>query len=107
MLYYSVIPFYNGKNTGRHGMKAVVSVTGKDRTGIIAAVAGELASCNINILDISQTIMHGYFVMLMNVDAPDTADLGEIFGKLQSAVKDWDIAVHVQHEDLFANMHRV
>ncbi|MCH5154653.1 MAG: ACT domain-containing protein [Clostridiales bacterium] len=88
-------------------MKAIVSVTGKDRTGIIAAVAGELASNNTNILDITQTIVHGNFVMLMHVEASDSVDLGTLGDKLQSAVKDWGIVVHVQHEDLFSSMHRV
>lgn len=89
-------------------MKAVVSVTGKDRTGIIARIAGELAECNINVLDISQTIMHGNFVMIMYVDvATANVELGALCDRLQSAVADWGLVVHVQHEDLFTSMQRV
>ena len=72
-------------------MKAVVSVIGKDRTGIIAAVATKLAELKINIEDISQTIMQNNFVMIMLTAA--TSSLG--------------VTVHVQHEDLFNAMQRV
>ena len=89
-------------------MKAVVSVTGKDRTGIIARIAGELAASNINVLEISQTILNGYFVMIMHVDASEpNIELAALNAKLQSAVEGWGITVHVQHEDLFAAMQRV
>ena len=89
-------------------MKAIVSVMGKDRTGIIARVSGEIASCNINVLDISQTIMHGNFVMIMHVDvSAATVELGALCDRLQAAVKDWDLVVHVQHDDLFTHMQRV
>ena len=49
-------------------MKAIVTVVGKDRVGIIAAVCAQLASYNVNVLDISQTVMQGYFTMMMAVD---------------------------------------
>ena len=89
-------------------MKAVVSVIGKDRTGIIAAVAGALAERNINIEDISQTIMQNNFVMTMLVDASNaTVSLDKLDEALQSAVKPLGVTVHVQHEDLFNAMHRV
>lgn len=89
-------------------MKAVVSVIGKDRTGIIAAVSGRLAELGVNIEDISQTIMQDDFVMIMLVDtsgASVTVDkLGE---ELQTAVDKLGVVVHVQHEALFNAMHRV
>lgn len=89
-------------------MKAIVSVVGKDRTGIIAAIAAELAACNINILEISQTIMQSNFVMIMHVDASAaTVKLSALCDRLQATVKDWGVIVHVQHEDLFSQMHRV
>lgn len=89
-------------------MKAVVSVIGKDRTGIIAAVAGALAERNINIEDISQTIMHSNFVMIMLVDTEKSnVPLDKLCTELQSAVKDLGVTVHVQHEDLFDSMHRI
>ena len=89
-------------------MKAVVSVIGKDRTGIIAAVAGALAERNINIEDISQTIMQSNFVMIMLVDtAASAVPLDKLCDELQKAVSHLGVTVHVQHEDLFRAMHRV
>lgn len=90
------------------GMKAVVSVIGRDRTGIIAAVAGALAERNINIEDISQTIMQSNFVMVMLVDTSACAlALDELSAELQGAVSSLGVTVHVQHEALFDAMHRV
>lgn len=89
-------------------MKAVVSVIGKDRTGIIAAVSGALAERKINIEDISQTIMQDNFVMIMLVDAANsTVPFDRLGAELQTAVSDLGVTVHVQHEDLFNAMQRV
>ncbi|MDE7463762.1 MAG: ACT domain-containing protein [Clostridiales bacterium] len=89
-------------------MKAVVSVIGKDRTGIIAAVSGKLNALDINIEDISQTIMQEYFVMIMLVDtAKSKTTLEAIESELRAAVGDLGVTVHVQHEDLFNAMQRV
>ncbi len=89
-------------------MKAVVSVIGKDRTGIIAAVSGKLNELDINIEDISQTIMQEYFVMIMLVDAAKAKiSLDGLEGALRTAVGGLGVTVHVQHEDLFNAMQRV
>lgn len=89
-------------------MKAVVSVIGKDRTGIIAAVAGALAERNINIEDISQTIMQNNFVMIMLVDTSGAEiDLDTLGAELGAVANGLGVVVHVQHEDLFNAMHRV
>lgn len=89
-------------------MKAVVSVIGKDRTGIIAAVSGALAERKINIEDISQTIMQNNFVMIMLVDAENsTVPFDRLGEDLQKSVEGLGVVVHVQHEDLFNAMHRV
>lgn len=89
-------------------MKAVVSVIGRDRTGIIAAVSGKLAEWHINIEDISQTIMQNNFVMIMLVDTSEsTLELDKIGSMLQAAVETLGVTVHVQHEDLFNAMQRV
>lgn len=89
-------------------MKAVVSVIGKDRTGIIAAVSGKLAELGVNIEDISQTIMQNNFVMIMLVDVKDAATSFDRLGaELQAATAELGVTVHVQHEDLFNAMHRV
>lgn len=90
------------------GMKAVVSVIGTDRTGIIAAVSGKLAEWNINIEDISQTIMQNNFVMIMLVDAKNSAvPFNRLGAELGKAVAHLGVTVHVQHEDLFNAMQRV
>ena len=89
-------------------MKAVVSVIGRDRTGIIAAVSGKLAEWQINIEDISQTIMQNNFVMIMLVDTSSSAlELDKIGAMLQASVEHLGVTVHVQHEDLFNAMQRV
>lgn len=89
-------------------MKAVVSVIGKDRTGIIAGIASALAERNINIEDISQTIMQSNFVMIMLVDTADsTVPLDELASELQKTADGLGVTVHVQHEDLFESMQRV
>ncbi|MCH5161922.1 MAG: ACT domain-containing protein [Clostridiales bacterium] len=89
-------------------MKAVVSVIGKDRTGIIAAVSARLSALDINIEDISQTIMQEYFVMIMLVDAAKSkVSLEALEGELRAAVGELGVTVHVQHEDLFNAMQRV
>ncbi len=89
-------------------MKAVVSVIGKDRTGIIAAVSGKLNELDINIEDISQTIMQEYFVMIMLTDtAKSKISLDELEDALRDAVGALGVTVHVQHEDLFNAMQRV
>ncbi len=91
-----------------NSMKAVVSVIGKDRTGIIAAVSRALADWEINIEDISQTIMQDNFVMIMLVDAEkSTVPFDKIGEKLQDAVKSLGVTVMFQHEDLFNAMQRV
>ena len=89
-------------------MKAVVSVIGKDRTGIIAAVSGRLAALDVNIEDISQTIMQEHFVMIMLVDASKAnVAFDKLEAELKAAVGELGVTVHVQHEDLFHAMQRV
>lgn len=89
-------------------MKAVVSVIGTDRVGIIAAVSAKLAEWNINIEDISQTIMQNNFVMIMLVDAArSTVPFDRLCAELQAAAAHLGVTVHVQHEDLFNAMQRV
>ena len=89
-------------------MKAILTVLGKDKAGIIATVATILAQNNINIEDISQTVMQGYFTMIMLVNLENSAIS---FGELQelAAKKGEEIGVKimVQHEDIFNSMHRV
>ncbi len=89
-------------------MKAVVTVTGTDRKGIIAQVSSFLCAKNINILDISQTILGDQFAMIMMVDASEcTEDLASVAAAAAEMGRDIGMSVRVQHEDIFNAMHRV
>ena len=89
-------------------MKAIVTVVGKDRVGIIAGVCTALADFNVNVLDISQTIMEGYFTMMMVVDLTLCQ---EPFDKLRAALKDYGegrgLSIRIQREDIFDAMHKL
>ena len=89
-------------------MKAIVTVIGKDRVGITAAVCDLLAQHNINILDISQTVLQDYFTMVMLVDtAACTASIGEMADLLEQAGKEQELSIRIQREDIFNAMHRI
>jgi ACT domain-containing protein len=88
--------------------KALVSVTGADRTGIIAGVAGSLSEMNINILDITQTILGGYFTMLMIVDLSGaTCDFAGALEELTAVGQRMGMVIHMQRVDIFDAMHRI
>ena len=89
-------------------MKAIVTVIGTDRVGITAAVCALLAQHNINILDISQTVLQDYFTMVMLVDtAACTASIGEMADLLEQAGKEQELSIRIQREDIFNAMHRI
>ena len=89
-------------------MKAVITVVGKDRTGIIAKVSAYLAEKEINILDISQTIMQDLFTMMMLVDTKNTGvQAKELSDGLVALGNEMGLSIHMQHEELFSSMHRV
>ncbi len=89
-------------------MKAIVSVLGKDRVGITAAVCMKLAENNINILDISQTIMDGNFSMVMIVDMEAaTRSIKEMGDVLQDLGSEISQTIRIQREDIFDAMHRI
>ena len=89
-------------------MKAIVTVIGKDRVGITAAVCALLAQHNINILDISQTVLQDYFTMVMLVDtAACTASIGEMADLLEQAGKEQELSIRIPREDIFNAMHRI
>ena len=87
-------------------MRAVVTVVGKDKTGIIARVSGVLYENNVNILDISQTIMQDLFTMIMLVDMPSST-VKDMTEKLDAAAKGIGVSIHLQNEELFSSMHRI
>lgn len=89
-------------------MRAVVTVVGKDKTGIIATVSGLLAEMNINILDISQTILAEYFTMIMLVDlSAATEQLSDISDEFRRLGENIGMSIHIQHEDIFNAMHTI
>ncbi len=89
-------------------MKAVVTVVGKDRVGIIAAVCADLASYNVNVLDISQTVMQGYFTMMMVVDvSASNLPLAEVAQQLEKKGREIGLSIRLQREDIFHAMHRI
>jgi len=89
-------------------MKAIVTVVGKDRVGIIAEVCVDLAAFNVNVLDIRQTVMQGYFTMMMAVDVSEsTCPLAELAQKLEEKGKEMNLSIRLQREEIFQAMHRV
>ena len=89
-------------------MRAIVTVLGKDRVGIMSLVCALLAQHNVNILDISQTVLQDYFTMVMLVDtAACTASIGEMADLLEQAGKEQELSIRIQREDIFNAMHRV
>ena len=89
-------------------MKAIVSVFAKDAKGIIAYITGVLAEQEINILDISQTLMQEYFTMIMLVDLTDCPMSFDALSRhLQEKGAEKDLSVHIQRQDIFDAMHRI
>ena len=89
-------------------MKAILTVIGKDRVGIIHDVSKILLEKNINILDISQTILNGCFTMMMVVEFTDeNSDLSIVKESLDELAKKTALDIRIQHEDIFNAMHRL
>lgn len=89
-------------------MKAIVTVIGEDKTGIIAKVSTVLYENNINIQDISQTIMQNMFTMIMLVDfRASEISVQEITDKLNAVAEEMNLSIHVQREEIFSSMHRI
>lgn len=88
--------------------KTIITVVGKDAVGIIAKVCTYLANNNINILDISQTIVQGYFNMMMITDANQaTKSFGQIAEEMEALGEEIGVMIRCQHEDIFNKMHRI
>lgn len=91
----------------QHQKRAIVSVIGKDQVGIIAKVTTLLAEQNINILDISQTILQDFFTMMMLVDITNLEDLESLQQQLAALGKSLGLTINIQREEIFQAMHRV
>ena len=89
-------------------MNAIVTVIGKDKVGIIAAVCIKLAEMNVNVLDISQTILDCKFTMVMAVDAAN-ANVGfeELAAQLRELGEGMELSIRIQREEIFDAMHRI
>ena len=90
-------------------MKAIITVIGKDKKGIIAFVANACANYGANILDISQTVLREYFSMIMLVDMSDVTSVGfrEFSDALKQEGEAHNVDIRVMHEDIFNSMHRI
>ena len=88
--------------------KGIITVVGKDQVGIIAKVCSFLAEKQVNILDISQTIIQGYFNMMMIVELSSiTEDFGTICEDLDKLGEEMGVNSKLQHENIFNKMHRI
>ena len=87
-------------------MKAVVTVIGKDMVGILAKGASACADKNANVLEVTQSILEGYFCMVMVIDISKlSCQLDVLEESLKTSVP--DMVIHVMHEDIFNSMHRI
>lgn len=88
--------------------KAIITVIGKDKVGIIFGVTKVLSENGINILDISQTILQDMFTMMMIVDIENTkVDFESVSNKLSDASKELGVDIRIQLESIFESMHRI
>ena len=89
-------------------MKAIVTVVGLDRVGIIADICTTLASLQCNIIDISQTVMRDFFTMIMLVDtSASSKTFDEIDEVLKAKEAETGLTIRIQQEDIFHAMHRI
>ena len=89
-------------------MKAIVTVIGKDQVGIIAGVCTLLAAQGVNVLDISQTVLQGFFTMMMVTEISQcTVPLVELIENMQVLGEGMGLSIRVQREDIFEAMHHV
>lgn len=89
-------------------MRAVVTVIGHDTVGIIAGLSRVMSECNVNILDISQSVLQDMFAMVMLIDISRCGlDFPELTGRLEDAGKGIGVRVIVMHEDIFNSMHKI
>jgi len=89
-------------------MKAVITVLGKDTVGILAKVSTICAAHNINVTEVSQSILGDLFAMLMLVDLEkSTIPVGELADEMKVLGEKIGLVIHVMHEDIFNSMHRI
>lgn len=88
--------------------KAIITVIGKDKVGIIAGVTKTLSECKVNVLDITQTILQDMFTMMMIVDISGSEmSISEVGTNLNKTGEELGVEIRIQHEDIFNSMHRI
>ena len=88
--------------------RTIITVIGKDRVGIIAKVCAYLAENDINVLDINQSIVQGFFYMIMIVDAQNAKkDFAVLISDMEKISEELGVKIKMQHEDIFNVMHRI
>ena len=89
-------------------MKAIITVIGKDTVGILAKVSGACSSANVNIVEVTQSVLQDMFAMIMLVEI-DKASVGfdELRESLNKVGEDTNTKVHIMHEDIFNSMHKI
>ncbi len=89
-------------------MKGFISVIGKDKVGILAAVSAKCAEYNVNIADVSQTVMSDMFTMIMMIDiGAISVKFGDFAALMHEYGKEIGMEIRVMHEDIFNSMHRI
>lgn len=89
-------------------MKAIITVTGKDCMGIIAKVSFECVNNNVNIIDISQSVLKDYFAMIMLVDIDKISiPFNDFIDRMSILGANNGLIIHTMHEDIFNSMHRI
>ena len=87
-------------------MRAVVTVLGRDKVGILARVASTCADANANVIEVTQSILQEFFAMVMLIDITNmNCELDALKENLMNNVS--DMTIHVMHEDIFNSMHRI
>lgn len=89
-------------------MRAVVSVIGKDMVGILAKVSAECENANMNVIEVSQTLLQDMFAMIMLIDiTKGNTTLADFAAHMENAGKQSGLTIHVMHEDIFNSMHKI
>lgn len=89
-------------------MKAVITVVGKDMVGIVSRVAGTCTTCNINVTEVTQSILQDLFCMIMLADiSKANLPFGEFAEMMKKLGEELGLSIHVMHEDIFHSMHRI
>ena len=89
-------------------MRAVITVVGKDMVGILAKVSGFCAETNVNVIEVSQSILQDMFCMIMLVDvSKSTVPFSQFNDTISKMGQELNLSIHVMHEDIFNSMHRI